>query len=116
MRPAVRGAPGWGGGGGVASCGPKQGDSPRLWVSKVEYEVAGKKGRGKRTVVASRSESPWKTAANGDGAGGGAALAQQLAANADASLPVKGVWADGGQLLAAPPHAVQFGSARLRHN
>ena len=39
------------------------------------------------------------------GAGGGAALAQQLAANADASLPVKGIWADGGQLLAAPPRS-----------
>ena len=36
------------------------------------------------------------------GEGGGAALAQQLAVNADASLPIKGVWAAAGQLLAAP--------------
>ena len=36
------------------------------------------------------------------GEGGGAQLAQQLAVNADASLPVKGIWAAAGQLLAAP--------------
>lgn len=36
------------------------------------------------------------------GVGTGAALVQKLAANADAILPIKGIWADGAQLLQSP--------------
>jgi poly(3-hydroxybutyrate) depolymerase len=36
------------------------------------------------------------------GTGTGAALAQKLAANAAALLPIRGIWADGAQLLEAP--------------
>ena len=36
------------------------------------------------------------------GTGTGAALAQKLAANAAAHLPIRGIWADGAQLLEAP--------------
>jgi poly(3-hydroxybutyrate) depolymerase len=47
------------------------------------------------------------------GTGTGAALAQKLAANAGARLPIKGIWADGAQLLQAPPRS---GPGDLNYN
>lgn len=47
------------------------------------------------------------------GVGTGAALVQKLAANADAILPIKGIWADGAQLLQSP---LQSGPGSMNFN
>ena len=47
------------------------------------------------------------------GTGTGGALAQKLGANAAARLPIKGIWSDGAQLLAAP---LQSGPGDMNYN